>query len=444
MKQILFCLLLILPGIAPAQKFWLTTYEFPGGPKTGIAALGDSLLFAGLTDGVLRSDNEGDNWQQILWASQIVSIQVTPDGTILAGGVGKIFISNDFGDSWDSVSLGHDYLVLRFAQLPNGHLFAITAGTDPNLGYVGAGVYCSVDQGLSWEQRNNGLNNYLSADQIAADADGRLYLTVRNELSNGEGGFFYSDNEGLWWQQMDIKIDGENVIENDILIHVTTGLSVTHQDSLYLCLDGVAGSSYVRLNLSKHLSDVDEPSQWNIMKAWNGATWWLDRPLNLVHVAQNGDAYSSVGGTIGFGGTFFRKAGANDWNRHLEGLGLTIFDDLGAQHFAELPNGKIFMIQYFDERIYWADTSQTTSFVVTPPAELPSWQMFPNPVAANSEIQVVLDSAGVQENVWLIDASGRILFKTIANTRQLRLPSPADPGAYVLIIGHSARQLIVH
>ncbi len=207
-------LFLLFEGSVFAQKFWLTTYEFPGGPKTGIAAIGDTCLVAGLTNGVLRSFNEGQNWNKVLESSAVFTVYATPEGVVLAGGKGRIFVSTDYGSTWDSVALGHQYPVVEFAHLADGGLFAITGLSDPSLGYVGAGVYFSDDDGATWTQRNNGFGNYLSCDQIAADTYGRVYVTVRDEVSQGPGGLFFSDNKGLNWHHVDIRFDGDGVVEN--------------------------------------------------------------------------------------------------------------------------------------------------------------------------------------------------------------------------------------
>ncbi|MFN8303611.1 MAG: sialidase family protein [Saprospiraceae bacterium] len=445
MMKYLLSTLLIVSGLSSivAQKFWLTTYSFPGGPKTSIAGLNDSILLTGLTNGILRSTNEGHDWVQVLESGFIFTLHTTPEGLALAGGIGKVFISTDDGVHWDSVDLGHNFPVLRFAHNAAGDLFAITGDSDPVLGYVGAGVFFSDDNGQSWTTRNNGLNNYLSADQIDIDQNGRLYLTTRNEWSNGEGGLFISDDNGLHWSHVDINIDGENVIENNLLIHYTYGLDVSHQDTLYLSIESVAGSAEVRINLCKHLSDVTDPGFWKINKVWNGATWWLDRPLSTVHIAQNGDAYSSVAGSQGFGGGFFRRNGSAGWERQLQGLGLDIFGLYGTQSFTETASGKIFMVQYLDERVYWADTSQVSSLVE--PAKAPlQFRISPNPVVAGSSIRILTDSELDREVVYLIGARGEILGTTLSSGDNIVLNAPTLPGIYWIVIRGRAQGFIVH
>lgn len=443
MKYVLSTILMIT-GLSAvfAQKFWLTTYSFPGGPKTSIASLNDSTLFTGLTHGVLRSTNEGHDWTQVLESGLIFTLHTTPEGLLLAGGRGKIFVSDDEGMHWDSVELGHNYPVVRFTHNQTGGLFAITCDSDLELGFVGAGVFFSNDNGQSWTPRNNGLNNYLCTDQIDIDQNGRLYLTVRNEWSNGEGGLFISDDNALHWTPVSIEIDGQNVIENEVLIHSTYGLNVSNQDTLYLSVEGVTGSAEIRLNLCRHLSEVANPGFWKINKVWNGASWWLDRPLSGVFVAQNGDAYGSVVGSTGFGGGFFRKSGTADWNRQLQGLGLDVLGFYNAQFFTETSSGKIFMVQYFDERVYWADTSQTTG-VWTPVQSAGQFNIAPNPVAAGAFFRVSSDSELNHETVYLIGANGELISETWCSGHSFALTAPSQAGLYWVFIRGRAQSLIV-
>lgn len=201
-----------------AQKFWLTTYSFPGGPKTAITIAQDSCIFLGTVDKVLRSCDNNFSWDTTLHSKNIFSLFTTGNGRILAGGAGLIFYTNDNGDTWDSVALQHNYPVIKFIQTNDGDIFAITGILDIEKGFVGAGVYYSDNNGKQWEQRNNGLGNFLSCEQIATDRNGRIYLAVADEYVTGNAGLFYSDDKGQLWQNVLIKIDGKNVIDNTLKI----------------------------------------------------------------------------------------------------------------------------------------------------------------------------------------------------------------------------------
>lgn len=353
---------LILCGLfiffqANAQKFWLTTYEFPGGPKTSIALAGDSTLYASTPAGIIRSFNQGFKFDTVLKATNINSLLTVGSSSVFAGGWGKIYSSNDSGTSWDTIPLNANYPVQQIIRKQNGNLFAITGLIDTS-GLMGAGVYFSDNNRKSWTQRNSGLGGFLCANAITCDKNGRLYLAVADELATGAAGLFYSDNDGQQWHHVDIVIDGQMVIADSIQVVKTTCLTVTPQDSLYISFEGVAVNTLVKLTLSKSINDIPSDSKWDKIKMGNSSNWWLDRPIGPVHFAQNGDRYSSFEGSMKVGGTLFSKNGYG-WSRHDEGLGLDITGARNFQQFVETSAGIIFMIQYADERIYVTDTSST-------------------------------------------------------------------------------------
>jgi len=246
----------------PAQKFWLTTYEFPGGPKVGLTLSGDSCLFAGIRNGIIRSCNDGFHFDQVLGASAIYTVYSAGSGEILAGGPGKIFFSVDSGHNWDSITLDSNYPVTQFLENHSGGLFAITGTLDPERGYVGSGVYYSENGRSDWEKRNQGLGSYLCCDRIAMDRNGRLYLAVSDEYNSGNGGLFISEDNGKSWEHIDIRIDGKNTIPDDIQAGQTFGLSVSPDDSLYFSFTGSADNVAVDLNLVIDIREIGGPGFW--------------------------------------------------------------------------------------------------------------------------------------------------------------------------------------
>lgn len=55
-----------------AQRFWLTTYEFPYGPKTGITLTKNNCLFVGIENGVIKSCDEGNHFEISLKSSAVL------------------------------------------------------------------------------------------------------------------------------------------------------------------------------------------------------------------------------------------------------------------------------------------------------------------------------------------------------------------------------------
>ncbi|HRX11421.1 MAG TPA: hypothetical protein P5210_07230, partial [Draconibacterium sp.] len=155
---IAFIIILFVSFQVQAQRFWLTTYEFPYGPKTGITLTKDNCLFVGIENGVIKSCDEGNHFEISLKSSAVYTVFSNNEGKVLAGGSGKIFITDSTGQNWDSISINSSYPVIQFAENSKGDIFAIASGySDEEQLYTGDGVFISEDKGLTWTQRNAGL-----------------------------------------------------------------------------------------------------------------------------------------------------------------------------------------------------------------------------------------------------------------------------------------------
>lgn len=425
---LLWLLLCAASFTAGAQKFWLLTNEFQLGPKTGIAARGDSSLFVSGVHGIIHSYNRGQQFDTSLRASVVHSIFATQSGVVLAGGTGKIFRSINQGASWDSISTGTNFPVTKFIENSTGQLFAATA--QYNNGFEGAGIYYSADTGKTWSQRNTGLGNFLCIEGLVADRNNRLYLTAADENITGNAGLFISDNNGLQWQHISIRADGNNVIDNDIKIGNTSGLSISPQDSLYFSFTGVAVNVAVYANLVKHINDVTANSFWLPFTPRATSQWWSNAELNDIHFARNGDRYSSFHRLLGPGGTYFSKAGGTTWQNIKNGLGYDITSSYNKQYFAELPDGTVYMVQAYDERVYVADTSVVLA--IPAPQPVPEVRVYPIPAAQNIFVDFAETQSAVQ--LRLLDLAGRAVATANASGEQQAMINIAalNPGVYLL------------
>lgn len=428
------CLIVICIGLLSlvttfGQSFWGLTYSFPGGPKTGITLAQDSCLLVGLTAGVIRSCDEGYSFDKVLHTPVVFTIFSTRSGMVVVGGAGKIYRTEDLGESWDSVTLGSIYPITQLLEDHDGGLFAISGTLDVELGFVGDGVFYSADQGNTWTKRNQGLGNYLSCERIAIDKNGRLYLAMADEYVTGHSGLFLSDNKGLSWKHIDIHIDGKGIIPGHIKINRTMGLSVSPLDSVYFSLSGVAGNALVEVNLSKHISQVPENSFWNSIKVFDSVSWWLDRPLYNIHFAANGTMFSSTKGSINTGATYFSTDLGRTWKSQDNGLGLDVSGRRNTQYFAEKSNGRLFMVQLLDERIYQTDIDRPTP-VKNPNSPLPDLQLFPNPVAKQAEIFLRGTENLTEISISIFDMMGRPLMTQRLESGQYSFEAPLTAGIY--------------
>ncbi len=442
-----FILSSLLSLNAIGQQFWLTTYEFPGGTKTSLARSGDSTLFVGTAAGIIRSFNQGYKFDTVLTRDNVFTLFVSSASTLYAGSAGKIYRSLNLGNTWDSTTLNLNFPVIKIMEKANGHLFAITGLSDNN-GFTGAGVYFSDNGGNSWAQRNTGLGAYLCCDEITADKNGRLYVAVGDELATGNAGLFYSDNEGLLWNHVDITFDGKNAVADNLQLVKTTGLSVSPDDSLFISFEGIAVNTLVNLNLYKSIADVTGNSKWENLQLRTGPSWWNDAQLNTIHFAHNGDRYSSRKGTINTGGTYFCKNGTYNWHRHTEGLGLDMDGNFNYQLFTETSAGKVFMVQLLGELINVTDTSRYMPTSINEHIEDGGdINVYPNPATANATVIISFQNDDSERLVTLFDVAGRQISQLQTREKKLTLDTPLTKGIYVLQIiegrKRSMRKIVV-
>jgi len=424
--------LLTVPATLSSQKFWLNTTNFPNGPKTAIALVRDTCLFVGFQTGVLRSFDQGKQFDITLNTYSIFSLFSSAKGKVYAGGSGKIFRTDNLGNSWDSIPLNTVYPVTQIIENQQGELFAITGVLDIENGFVGDGVYYSDNEGLTWMQRNNGLGIYKSCERITVDKNGRLYLAQADDFVSGNGGLFISENKGLLWEHIAFSMDGKNIVPDQVDIANTTGLSVSPNDSIYFSFYGTAINVFVRLNARKSIHDIRNTNFWDLFKVSNSSYWWLDKALNNIHFAKNGDRYSSHTNSITQGGTYFSSKN-RPWQLITYGLGLDVNGNKNTQYFSETSKGKVFMIQKQDERVYWADTSLVSS-VSSPKVSFENISIRPNLVKKGEKIAIRLSEVPDGTKLSVYNICGNLIFSYTEIKQDFELKAPLQAGIYFIVV----------
>jgi hypothetical protein len=344
----LFLLNSILWHQTLAQQNWRTLGSYPEGVKTSLAGMSDSILFTGTLNGIWRAGNFGSDWKRTLISSVIYGIHVTRSGKILAGGVGKVFYSMDKGMTWDSTAVDTEFPVKQFAETTHGEFLFIT-GVSDSRGYVGDGVFFNNGDLKQWEKRNNGLPSSIRyCESIAIDRTGRIYLGTWDSHVTGAGGLFVSDDIGMQWHHIALKIEnlGSTRIEN------LWSISITPDDSVIVSSNGAVTNFGYWLNVIKHRDDVMKPSAWKALRVWNTSTWWQDQLLNKIHFSDKGEWYSSVSNTRQQGGSYISRDKGKTWTRNNSGLARAITDRYEQQFFYESSDGRIAMAQFLERQIY--------------------------------------------------------------------------------------------
>lgn len=418
-----------------AQTFWETQSVNPEKPMTGIALAGSDNLFVSYTQGVLKSTDKGKTFEPAFETLAVYTIFASGNGNIYAGGSGKIYRSTDLGQMWDSVSLNSLISVTQFIENQQGILFAISGTLDFDLGYIGQGVLVSEDQGKTWEQRNNGLGIYTSGERIAIDKNGRLYYAAADEYVTGNGGLFISDNNGLNWQHIAIKVDGKNIFYPDLKVGNTRGLTVSPDDSLYFSFAGTSGDVAVQLNVSKHIEEVTNSDFWNVYSVFKNISWWLDRMLYNICFSQSGMWYSSVRGTSNSGATYITETGSSDWIFQDNGLAVNLLGLRDQQFFAEHANGSVFMVHWLDERVY-VHQDPENPVNVPEPLENRQIRIYPNPVKVGQKFTVELGFENPNATLKIYNVIGNLVALEKLETPLIQLQTPENKGVYFVILEH--------
>jgi len=169
---------------------------------TSFAQNSAGVLFAGTVNffgnsGVYRSFDGGNTWEHC-WSTQNYVFAITVDkfGNIYAGGHG-LWCSNDLGITWQL--LNGTVAVFNIVITAENHIY-IGCSSDY---YPPGGVYCSFDNGTTWDFISSGLTNRYVENGMALSADGYLFAGCRGEYGHA---LFRTTTPVL----TSIQIEGEN------------------------------------------------------------------------------------------------------------------------------------------------------------------------------------------------------------------------------------------
>jgi hypothetical protein len=164
---------------------WATTTGQPGGNSFtfALAVNAAGRIFAGtLNDGLRRSTNGGDSWEQVLTDQATIFDLLAVSNTVYAAaGDANLYRSTDGGDAWEpltSVStvddgddVGDQGMAIAVDPQNPDHIFFGRRDTWHN---ADAGVVESTDGGETWMPINEGLR-HLSISALTVSTAGDLY-----------------------------------------------------------------------------------------------------------------------------------------------------------------------------------------------------------------------------------------------------------------------------
>jgi photosystem II stability/assembly factor-like uncharacterized protein len=238
----------------------------------------NGYIFAGSDlNGLFRSIDNGESWVQITDHQHIHEILVTESGEIYLGTHGKVYYSNDNGDTWIEKSHG----------LPSEYLISLALGTDGTL-YVATysrGVYRLTSGTDTWMPPTNYADVLVRA--LTISDDGSIFAAVWG------GAVLKSTDGGINWTELSIlpNIDYSNA--NKVIYNpITKDLFVTCQ--LLNLNTGYINSEYNQIYRSTNLgaswswkSGGLPNDQWLLIFGFNSNT-------GQMYITTNDELYRSV------------------------------------------------------------------------------------------------------------------------------------------------------
>ncbi len=167
------------------------------GIVSSIAEVDSGHILVGGADWIYRSTNGGMTWTKARYLRNDIKDAVifrTREGVLFAGGWGMLR-SDDNGWTWKQV-LGDSLIwVERMVQMPSGRIIiGLNAESVP--GY-GGGIIVSDDGGKNWSYSNYGLPDHKDITGLAAASFGdsrKVYASIYDR------GIYVSEDEGLNWR----------------------------------------------------------------------------------------------------------------------------------------------------------------------------------------------------------------------------------------------------
>ncbi len=149
-------------------------------PTINALSIQGSNIFAATTDGVYATTNNGDSWSNKNFTNEITRIYVSNTAIFISGEGyhSGIYVSIDNGYTWIDKNNGLD-------NSKDMHYTFISVGDSVFAGGTRTGIYLTTNNGDTWVPANDGLSSYSQSFELSFAYNDKYIFTG----SKGDGGF---------------------------------------------------------------------------------------------------------------------------------------------------------------------------------------------------------------------------------------------------------------
>ena len=166
----------------------------------------DRTVFLATNLGTFRSIDGTKTWSKVQGLSAANQIEISPnylsDSTIVAATLNGVIISTDKGTTFDYSNQGLPVTNEPYADEVNTIRFSPSFMSDKTLlvGTSAAGLYKSIDKGISWRPSYNGLVHPIIKDIVSQIYENRItYYATASLSTQNIFGLYMSENGGESW-----------------------------------------------------------------------------------------------------------------------------------------------------------------------------------------------------------------------------------------------------
>ena len=282
------------------------------------ATIGDSL-FAGTSGGIYVTTNSGILWEKVDGgppASSDVRSLTVNSGNLLAGTYAGIYLSTDTGLSWNESNYG----------LASSTVYAMTIKGNKIFTGTRKGIYISTDNGISWTSSNNGIYGNVAEFVVS---DGNIFT--------GGAGVNLSVDDGATWNPIGMNdavifalaVKGDNLFVGTLYgVYRSTdgGKAWSLLDNGINPLVNYYAIEFTGNNIFAAGSDPNDGANYDYISTDNGDSWnpvQMNMPVNdfAISTATIGDTI--IAGTYAAGVYFSSNNGIN-WSPINKGISQSV------------------------------------------------------------------------------------------------------------------------